>query len=66
MPILMEWAGPDEDGWAPSERVQLKMESLSTLDDVKQKQHRSNQLQIGLEKMRESNERKRRGLGWAV
>jgi len=59
LPILPARAGSEEYGWALGELVQLKMESAATLDVLRQKLPRVEQIQIGLEKMRESTEGRR-------
>ena len=48
------WASPEEYGRALSELVEMKLEAVSTFDELKRRLHRVGELQDELEKRRES------------
>ncbi len=54
LPIVWPWATPDEYGRAMSELVELKLEAVSTFDELKRRLARVQELQSELEKRRES------------
>lgn len=57
LPVLSAWATPEEYGRAMSELVELKLDAVSTFDELRRRLRRVEELQVELEKRRESTNR---------